>query len=113
MNQLNSVKILLDSKCQIDVLDNDGQTPLTLALELRYEKIIPLLLTSQLHESLNSAQAAVSQDLRKMVITWSEQCKNLTSVSEAAKFDTKLPKIVGKTHNRIKRRETCPVIMCA
>ena len=112
MNQLNSVKILLDSKCQIDVLDNDGQTPLSLALELRYEKIISLLLTTQLHESLNSAQAAVSQDLRKMVMSWSGQFKNLTSVSEAAKIDTKLPQIIGKTQNRIKRRETCPVIMC-
>ena len=113
MNQLNSVKILLESKCQIHVLDNDGQTPLSLALELRYEKMIPLLLTSQFHESLNSAQAAVSHDLRKMVNTWLGQCKNLTSVSEAARLDTKLPKIIEKTQNRIKRRETCPVIMCA
>lgn len=43
-NQLESVEILLDSNCEVDIFDRDGETPLQLAIEMRNKEIISVLL---------------------------------------------------------------------
>lgn len=77
-NQLEIAKKLLDAKCEVDSIDDEGMTPLHYAADGRKGRIIPLLLRYGANPSLRDGRThrtafelALTEHIREIIIVYS------------------------------------------